>query len=408
MKRARCLLSGTVLCALLTLQPGTAGAGNWPRFRGPDGQGISPSTAIPSNISDAHYRWRTVLPGGGQSSPVVWEDTVFVTCSTGDGERELVCLDAGTGAVRWRYPDRFTPHRLHNDNTFVSSTPAVDAERVYLWWTDGASYRAAAIDHQGRRVWQRALGPFSAKFGSGASPMLAGGRLILAREYPGENSAICAVDPATGTPCWTLEREAAKAAYSTPATRIDGSALELICTSTGHGITAIDPADGRVRWTTPEPFANRCTASPIVFGDRVLGIAGSGATGKEAWVIRAGQPPQFLYAMEKNLPNVCTPVAWGDRIYLWSDRGEASCMDAETGAMLWSQRVAGRSYASPLWIGGRIFGIDRDGLMVILAAEDTYRELGRHRFEKGTDATPAVADDRLFVRLDDVLVCLGP
>lgn len=403
------------LCSLvmLSLTVGLAGwsparAENWPRFRGPGGQGISSASSIPAVITRDQYRWRVELPGGGPSSPVIWEDRIFLTCEGEDGARQLVCLSAADGKVLWTYADRFQPHRQHVDNSFVSATPVVDADRVYLWWSDGESYRAAAVDHQGVERWHRTLGTFASQHGTGASPILAEGVLILTNEHEGEGSWIAGLDPATGETRWKLARESSKASYSTPAERVaeDGS-TEIICTSTSHALVGLDPRTGTVRWSSEGPWRNRCVSSPAISGDVVLATAGAGGIGREAYVLRLGQAPLPLYEPKRNLPYVVSSVAHAGMFFLWSDPGVVSCLQADSGEVLWSETVCGKSYASPLCIDGRIYGIDRAGLMVVLAADRTFSELGRHQFEKGTDATPAVAHDRLYVRLDDLLICIG-
>src|SRR6266404_5295302 len=158
---------GLAACVL----PGMAQ--EWTRFRGPNGTGISPAKTIPTRITDADINWKIELPGTGHSSPVLWGERLFLT-ATGDksGGLSVLCFNARDGRQLWRRDFSLTPFSHHKFNSFASSTPAVDAERVYVVWNEPDHYMLTALDHDGKDVWQRDFGPFVSQHGSGISPIV--------------------------------------------------------------------------------------------------------------------------------------------------------------------------------------------------------------------------------------------
>src|SRR3954452_11967373 len=191
-------------------------AQEWTRFRGPNGSGISHAKGIPTKISDADLAWKFELPGSGHSSPVLWGERVFITC-TGDksGGISVLGLGAKDGKVLWKRDFQLTPFPRHQYNSFASATPTVDSERVYVAWNEPDHYYLTALDHQGKTVWQRDFGPFISQHGSGASPVLIDDKLVLANfqddpkfvEGPKPDtrsgkSSIIAVSAKTGKTVW--------------------------------------------------------------------------------------------------------------------------------------------------------------------------------------------------------------
>ena len=149
----------TVAVALpLLLIPGTLFAQEWSRFRGPNGCGIGEMENPPVKWTENDFLWRRELPGKGHSCPVVWGTKLFVTSAEGKGEKRMLhCLDAETGKIRWTVDFESDPHKRHRFNSYASSTPALDAERVYVCWTQPSSILVVALDHDGTEVWRRDL-----------------------------------------------------------------------------------------------------------------------------------------------------------------------------------------------------------------------------------------------------------
>jgi outer membrane protein assembly factor BamB len=193
-------------------------AQEWDRFRGPGGAGhADANTALPAQWTDKDLAWRIDLPGIGHSSPVVWGERVFVTtCDEDATKRTLVCVRATDGQTLWQreWPSR--SFEKHANNSFASITPALDAERVYLLWSTPEHFSVIALDHDGKDVWQRDLGPYKANHAAGASPILYEDLLIVPNDQDGPSS-IVALDKRTGAVRWQTPRKTTRFSASTPA-----------------------------------------------------------------------------------------------------------------------------------------------------------------------------------------------
>lgn len=184
------------LLLLSSLSEGTAQ--EWPRFRGPNGSGISSSKSIPTTWTTNDFNWKLPLPAAGHSSPVLWGDKVFLT--TGDSktkQESVICVSATGGQVLWQKSFPFTLYHKNDYNTFASASPAVDQHRVYVCWSSPAHYTLMALTHDGQMVWEKDLGPFASQHGGGASPIVYQDKVVLGNEQDGE-SFLIAVDAATG------------------------------------------------------------------------------------------------------------------------------------------------------------------------------------------------------------------
>jgi len=405
-----------LLAALLVLvvQHGLsalAGGENWTRFRGPNGTGASEAEGIPVTWTEADYNWKIELPGGGNSSPVVWGERVFIT--SGDpktGDQVVLCLNAEAGRTIWEKRLPSSPHHLHSRNSYASSTPAVDAERLYVAWASPDKYRLAALDHGGNLVWEIELGPFDSQHGFGTSPIVVGEMVIIGSEQKGPNSFLLAVDRRTGETKWKTPREYRRTAYSTPCVREkeDGE-TELIFNSGANGITGVDPQTGEVNWQI-KVFDKRSVSSPICVGGLAFGSCGSGGGGNYVVAVRPGgegKEPEVAYKIAKSAPYVPTPVAYGDLVFLWYDKGVASCIEAGTGEIHWQERVSGNYSGSPVRVEDRIYCISDEGECVVLAADKEFKLLARNDLGERSRATPAVAGGRMYLRTYGHLMSIG-
>jgi outer membrane protein assembly factor BamB len=398
--------------AALLQVPAGADSENWDRFRGPNGAGQSDAAGIPTEWTSENVLWRQPLPGIGHSSPVVWNDRLFVM--SGDpatGNQILLAINALSGAPLWQRRFESPKYSMHQFNSFASSTPAVDDKQVYAMWLADGRIKLAALTHGGDEVWSCDAGPFGEKHGFGKSPIVVDDLVIVATDSEAE-SAIVAFERANGKVRWRLPRPSGTAAFASPCL-LDSSAEQklLLTLSTAAGLTAIDVGTGRVVWeglTDAVPL--RCVSSPIVAGGLVFISSGVGGNGKFLVAARPGTSqsgPTEVYRLQQSIPNVPTPVVADDLLFLWHDRGTVSCYDVSTGKRHFLERVGGNFHSSPLRIGDRIFCASREGEMVVLAAERDFKVLARNALDEPCHATPAVAHDRLYVRTESTLLCIG-
>ena len=172
----------TVL-VLLVSSMSYADEGEWSRFRGPNGTGISDATTVPVRWTEKEYNWKIDLPGPGHSSPVVWDNRIFVTCGDpATALRTLLCVDAPTGRTLWKQEEPSKTYGQHRDNGYATATPAVDADGVVITWTTPEAVMLLALDLKGRELWRRNLGPLVSLQGSGSSPILYQDLVVLAND----------------------------------------------------------------------------------------------------------------------------------------------------------------------------------------------------------------------------------
>ncbi len=388
-------------------------AQEWTRFRGPNGTGISSAQTIPSQWSDKDFNWKVELPGTGHSSPVVWENEIYLTSTEEQPGAILVYrLDAGSGKMIWKKAFPFTPFQKHQNNSFASATPAVDAERVYVASSTPDRYLLRAFDHNGNVLWEQNLGPYVSQHSSGASPVLVGDKVFLANDQDGPSSLV-AMDARTGEIRWKISRRTASngVSYSTPCLYEPPRAKpQLIFLSWPNGVTAVDPDSGKVMWELANVFDKRCVSSPVIASGLIVGSCGSGGGGNYVAAVRPpenGKSAEVAYQIKRSAPYVPTSVAVGNLLFLWSDGGILSCVDAPTGQVRWQERVGGNFFGSPVCVDGRLFCVSTAGEVDVVEASDRFKILARNPLGEQCHTTPAVAGGKMYVRTLKHLYSIG-
>ncbi len=400
MPRAEVRLPTVVLLVLLAA---SARGDNWPRFRGDNGAGLSTQSGIPATWNDDDYAWKIDLPGVGHSSPVIWGKSLFITSAKEDGtQRSLQCLDADSGTERWQIPLSFGRSEKHPKNSWASSTPVTDGERVYLVSADEESQIAAAWDFSGNQIWSRNLGAFSREHGQGASPIVAGDLLIVPNDQPGPSSLL-ALRVTDGEVVWQVERPSAHTTYSTPMLLPAGEGRQqVICLSQPTGMSSYDLATGALKWQT-KPMPMRTVSSPVEFGGVVIATCGSAGTGKYLMAVDTGDAvaaeSRIVFERTTQLPYVPTSIARDGLLFLWGDTGVLKCLELPSGEEVWMKRVTGGTFSgSPIWVDGRLFAVSEEGEVFVVRASREYEFLGRTSLGEGSHATPAVANGHLYLR----------
>lgn len=397
------LLSGCLLSPVL--------AQEWPRFRGPNGTGITRAD-LPAPWDSNNILWKATLPGGGHSSPVLWGERIFLTCADEQSAQRIVlCLNAADGSVRWQkaYPSQ--AYRQHADNHYASSTPAVDADHVYVCWTTPQQQLLMAIDHGGKEVWRIDLGRYTSQHGSGTSPIVFEDLIILNNDQENAESFVIAVDRKTGQTRWKTPRRSTHMAASTPCLyEPAGQPAQLILTSRSEGITALDPRTGKVLWQVEDILPLRVIASPAMAGNLIIANCGEGGIGRMFVAVKApaaGEKPEVAWKLTSQIPYVPSPLVRGDLLFTLTDQGVLACRTAATGKLLWEQRIGGAYYSSPVCDGDKLYCISKKGEVTIVAAKEKYELIGRASLGELCYATPAIARGRMYVRTLTQLFCIG-
>ena len=400
-------------------------AQEWTRFRGPNGTGISDSTTIPLDWTEADYNWKTELPGLGHSSPVIWGDRVFLLSADPDtATRYVLAIDVESGKEVWRKEFASKTHHLHVRSSYASCTPAVDEERVYIAWSTPEETVFKAFTHDGEEVWSLDLGTWQSQHGFGTSPIIYKDMVILHNsqqanqldegQKPGE-SFMMAFDRKTGKEIWRTSLVSMNVCYSVPFIYqpADGGADELVCTSTGNGVFSLNPETGKENWSHNDGlFSMRTVGSPIEVSGLIFGSTGSGRYSSNYIVaVRPGRDSELAYKISNSskfkAPYVPCMIAKDDLVFCMYDRGFASCIDAATGEIHWTERTGAEFSGSPVRVNDHIYCIDERGVVWVFAAHSEYKLLAKNDLGEPSRSTPAVAGGRMYLRTDSHLISIG-
>jgi outer membrane protein assembly factor BamB len=387
-----------------------AGAEDWPQFRGPTGQGHSAERGLPLEWSESrNVIWKTRVEGRGWSSPVIAGGRVWVTTAVKERGASLraVAFDVHTG----REVVNVEVFRIRNGelanakNSHASPTPIVEADRVYVHF--GAE-GTAALTTDGAILWKLRL-PYESQHGNGGSPVLYGDLLIV--NCDGSDEAfVVAIDKRTGKVRWrTPRRQPADQAYSTPLIVTVGDRDELVSAG-AHRAAAYDPGTGKEIWRVGygDGFSN---VPRPVYGHGLVFVA-TGFQQPSLVAVRADGAgdvtrSHVAWTLTRGAPLTPSPLLVGDELYVVSDAGIASCVDARTGEARWVQRLGGAYSASPVFADGRIYFLNEEGVTTVVAPGTEFRRLATNALDGSTLASMAVSDGSFFVRSDSHLYRIG-
>ena len=414
---------------------------NWPQWRGVDGSGISLETSLPAEWGESkNIRWKAPIPGRGHSSPIVWGSRVFLTTSIEGpvvpgaqavrhfrrGQEylhpdsvgadhsytlKLLCLALDSGNVLWErnvYEGTVYDNR-HRKNTYASTTPATDGKYIYVSFEAEGLY---CYDFDGKRIWKTSLARIAkGGMGPGTSPVLFENLVILQcdQEY-GEGSFIAAVDKKTGKGVWRTARDQRRS-WATPLLVKAGNRTELV-TSGPIKIIAYDPSTGRELWQAPGVESNPIP-SPVFGGGLVFVTAGSDA--KRAFAIRVGGSGDLagtsnvVWRYDKGTAYVPSPIAYREYLYLVTDAGALTCLEAATGKVVYQTRmpVATKFTASPVAFDGKIMIVSEDGDGFIVKAGPVPEILHANGLGEAVYASPAIAQGKILIRGASNLYCIA-
>jgi len=387
------------LLLLLVAACSSVAGEDWPGFRG---RGDSRTTArdLPLNwADDDDLAWRVQLPGTGQSSPILWRDTLYVTSVAGDRKERWVlqALDVATGKERWRHTlDSAFPEALSDTRSQAAPTPVAGPDGVFAFFESG---ECLALTHAGEVRWHRVLTPevgeLANNHGLGGSPTLAGDVLVVPidQERP---SCLLALDRGSGTTRWKAPRPG-RAAWSTPLVVGDAATSQVIL-SGGGTVTAYRADDGRVLWELGG-FQKNLVPSPT-FGESMLVIA-AGSKGSNAAFTWSGgtNAPIARWRAEDVSSGFASPLVHRGRVYFVGTAGVVNCREASTGRLLFDERVSQSVWASPIGAEDRVYLFGEKGATTVLAASDAFAPVATNRLTvSGKVVGVAVGDSAFFVR----------
>ena len=408
--RSHCLrLMALIALIGLLAAASAAWAENWPGWRGPRNDGSSLETNIPLDWSGTkNVAWKTAIPGKGHSSPVIWEDAVFLVTAIKETEqRVLIKLDYGTGAILWQRDVLKVPmERLHKLNSHASSTPATDGECVYVSFLDREQMFVAAYDYEGNLVWKARPGIFSSVHGYCSSPILWKDTVIVNGDHDGPGY-IVALNRKTGKTVWKTPRPNLTRSYCPFLIRtIDGR--DQMVLSGSMCVASYDPNTGKQHWIIDGP-TEQYVASLVYNG--------------EYFFLTCGFPDRFIQAIRpdgsgnvtdthvvwqttEDCSYVPSPIAWGPYFLVVSDRGIASCLDAKSGGLMWRQDLDEKHSASLVSSEDRVYFLADDGVMTVVEPGPGFKAVARNELGEETRASPAISQGKMLLRGVEHLYCI--
>jgi outer membrane protein assembly factor BamB len=415
-------------------QSGTNRAEGWPQFRGPGSTGVAETSGAPETWSTTrNVKWKTAIPGQGWSSPIAWGDRVFVTSVLPDGEIEtpkrglyfqgerpapttphrymVYAIDFATGKIVWEREAarRVPPGARHLKNTFASETPATDGRRLYTAFGNVGIY---AFDFDGRPLWTFVIDakPTRNGWGTASSPVVHDGRVYFVNDNE-EASWLVALDAATGTPIWKIERPA-ETNWATPLIWRNALRTEIVV----NGTSAIRSyaLDGAELWQV-RPSSTHVIPTPFAHGGLLYVSSGYvGDTNRPVYAIKPGgsgnislKPGEtsnafIAWALLQGGTYNTSAIVYRDRYYTLFDRGFFTSHDARTGKEVYTKvrldPAASGFTAAPWAYNGKIFAMSEDGTTYVIEAGDEFRVIGQNVLDEFTMASPAIHRGSLLIR----------
>jgi outer membrane protein assembly factor BamB len=388
---------------------------DWPQFRGPGGQGHSDAMNLPVTWSESeNIVWKVAVPGLGWSSPSIQGNQIWLTSAVDDGKSlHVIALDRETGkmlhdVVVFELSD---PGKVHSKNSHASPTALIEGDRVYVHF---GAHGTACLTTSGEVVWKTQDLKHDHRHGPGGSPVIFEDLLILNCDGS-DIQFVVALDKGTGEIKWKKKREHISEArltgksnvpmaYTTPLlTEINGTVQLLSCGA--DSIVSYNPKTGdEYWWFRYDGYSN--VPRPVVGKGHVF--ISSGYDRPEFFAVRVDgsgdvTESHLAWNMKKAAPLNPSPLLVGDELYLVSDNGIATCLDAVSGEQHWQERIGGNFSASPTLADGRIYLLDEKGTTTVLAPGKTFETLATNALEGRTLATPAMVDNAIFLRTDTSL-----
>lgn len=391
--------------------------GQWPQFRGPDGTGVSTSKNLPLTWSESqNVRWKTAIHGRAWSSPVILGRQVWLTTATPDGRQLFaVAVDRDSGKILHdlKLFDVPTPQFAHSFNTYASPTPVIEPGRVYV--TFGSPGTAAIDTATGKVVWERRDLECNHFRGAGSSPILF--RNLLLMHFDGsDRQYVVALDKRTGATVWQTNRSVDfqdlepngkmkadgdfRKAYATPQIVMVGTDAVLV--SPGSKATyGYEPLTGKELWKVEEPTSFSSSTRPVA-GHGLVFYTTGWSTGQVLAVRPDGRGDvtgtHVAWRVTRGVPKKPSLLLLGDLLVMGNDSGVVTCLDARTGAEIWTARLTDSYSASPIAADGRVYFFSEDGKTTVIDAGRAFKILAENVLDDGFMASPAIDGSALYLR----------
>lgn len=426
-------LSLLILCLFVQFSRSTLHAQTWPQWRGPDGQGHASATNLPTTFGDtSNVVWRTSLPGKGWSSPVMNERQIWMTAASEseptdeDLERlsqlknarmlqisgavamHVLCVDRESGEVLHdiELAVEENPQPIHELNSYASPTPILDGDRLYCHF--GAHGTVCVDTTSGDVLWKNMDIEVQHENGPGSTPVLWNNRLILTCDGT-DVQYVAALDTETGEEVWRTTRSGEmdsnpqfQKAYGTPIV-IEVEGTPQLISPGADWVYAYNPENGEELWRVPYGGLGFSIVPRPVYGNGMVYFSTSFMKPEILAIEVKRDEAEIKWRQARQAPRMPSPLLVADELYMVSDNGIASCLDAETGEIIWAERLGGNFSSSPLYADGKIFVGNRTGHLYVFQPGREFKLLADNELDGAVMATPAAVGDALYVRTEHSL-----
>ncbi|MEE2813916.1 MAG: PQQ-binding-like beta-propeller repeat protein [Verrucomicrobiota bacterium] len=382
-------------------------AGDWPEFRGPNAQGHAEEVKLPTDISakSPHLRWKTPVLGSGWSSPVIMKSRIYLTSAIEEGQSitlNALCFDANNGKQLWRTAviNVTKAPRMHRKNSQASPTPIVTSGRLYVHF---GHMGTACLNLDGKIIWKNEAVKYSPVHGNGGTPALLDGKLIFSCDGA-KNPFVIALNARDGTQVWKVNRSVnakKKFSFCTPLI-LKGTESTQILLPGSDMIGAYDPNNGKEIWrVTYDGYS--VVPRPVVGHGMVF--FSTGFDRAKAMAVKLGgkgdvTKTHIKWVLPKGAPHTPSMILDGDELYMISDGGIASCVDARNGETVWSERLGGNFSASPILVDGKLYCVNEAGDIFVVKTGTKFTNPKKMSLGDKCLASPAVANGALFIRTE--------
>ena len=416
-----------------------ASAENWPDWRGPSHNGNSGETGLPVKWGeDSGIVWKCSLPQWGNSTPVIWEDAIFLTCHVNDQQLQLLKIDKASGKIQWnrQVGAAVTPalipgvtgsaargrQKFHRTQNLASPSCTTDGDVVVAHFGNG---ELAAYDFDGRQLWRRNLqddhGKYTIWWGHANSPVLHDHLVISVCMQdsltdlgkPASPSYVVAHHARSGKQAWMVARPTAATSepcdsYTTPLIWKQDGSVQIVVWG-GQVLDAYAPTNGARLWQVTGLAGNRVIPGPVIVDDMAYVIEGMRGPLHAVRIGQVDNPSRedIAWSYDRGTSDSPTPVASDGLLFFVTNDGIATCLDRKNGKLQWKERLRGQYRASPLAADGRIYFLNVDGLTTVVAASRDFERIAENQLDGETFASPIVSDGQMFIRSKQALYCVG-
>ena len=395
------------------LPPAVAAEGDWPWWRGPtldnhaaDGQDPPLQWSETENVL-----WQATLPGTGHGSPCVYGDRIFLPCADKDrGMIWLLCFDRDSGEPLWQTVVwQGALPEVNQDNSHASATPACDGRRVYFPYQTDKEVRMAALDLDGKVVWDETVGSYTSVQGYSASPALHKSAVIVPTDATKKTPhKLTALHRKTGKVIWQVDRPDAREGYASPLIAEVAGRTQLFIIGPDK-IRSYDPDNGEFLWECKGP--TQYNAATVAFDEKMIYATG-GYPGKALLGIRADgagdvTDTHLVWKSDQKAGYVPSPLLADGLLYAVSDKGLMRCYEAATGDVVWEEDLDAPFYSSPVLVGERIYVFDREAKGYVIKAGRRFELLAENTMPDGAFATPVICGSRIYLRTLGKFYCLA-